>query len=257
MTNPLTARLVALGGVPLVRAGDDLAATALQALSFSGEELADGDIIVIAQKIFSKAEGRVVPLSTVLPSARAEAIADVVRKDPRVVELVLREAKEVVRQQADLLVVEHRLGFVTAHAGIDMSNIEHEGEDDTVLLLPVDPDASCTRLRLALEQRTGVSIGVIMNDSHGRAFRNGVVGVAIGVSGIAALANLRGQPDLFGRSLRATEVAVADELAGAASLMMGQAAEGRPIVLARGFPLPRREASANELYRPKHMDVFR
>jgi len=257
MPNQLTARLVALGGVPLVRAGDDLAATVLRGLEDSGEALADGDILVIAQKIFSKAEDRVVRLSTVIPTARAEAVACEVRKDPRVVELILGEAREIVRQQADLLVVEHVLGFVTAQAGIDMSNVEHEKHDDTVLLLPIDPDASCERLRLTLEQRTGVRVGVIMNDSHGRAFRNGVVGVAIGVSGIAALADLRGQPDLFGRKLQATEVAVADELASAASLIMGQAAEGRPIVLARGFPLPRREASAAELYRPKHMDAFR
>jgi coenzyme F420-0:L-glutamate ligase/coenzyme F420-1:gamma-L-glutamate ligase len=180
-----------------------------------------------------------------------------VRKDPRVVELVLREASEIVRRKPDLLIVEHRLGFVTANAGIDMSNIEHDEEDDTVLLLPVDPDASCARLRQALEQRAGVRIGVIMNDSHGRAFRNGVVGVAIGVSGIEALTDLRGQPDLFGRSLRATEVAQADEMAAAASLLMGQADEGRPIVLARGFPLRRREGSAAQLYRPRHMDVFR
>ena len=211
MARQFTARLVALGGVPIVRAGDDLATLTLQALSESTEELVDGDILVIAQKIFSKAEGRVVRLSTVIPTARAEAVGRLVRKDPRVVELVLREANEVVRQQADLLVVEHHLGFVTANGGVDMSNIEHENEDDTVLLLPIDPDGSCNRLRAVLEQRTRVKIGVIMNDSHGRAFRNGVVGVAIGVSGVAALADLRGQPDLYGRSLRATEVAVADE----------------------------------------------
>ena len=257
VTKQVTAQLVALGGVPLVRAGDDLAALTLEALSYSGVQLADGDILIIAQKVVSKAEGRLVRLATVAPSTRAEECAREVGKDPRAVELILREASEVVRKQADLLVVEHRLGFVTANAGIDMSNIEHEGEDDTVLLLPVDPDTSCKRLRMTLEQRTGVGVGVIMNDSHGRAFRNGVVGVAIGVSGVAALQNLRGQPDLFGRALRATEVAVADELAGAASLLMGQADEGRPIVLARGFPLVRREASASELYRPKHMDAFR
>lgn len=257
MANQLTARLVALGGVPLISAGDDLVTTILHAVDESREALADGDILVIAQKIFSKAEGRALRLSTVVPSARAEALGREVRKDPRVVELILREANEVVRHQADLLIVEHRLGFVSANAGIDMSNIEHETEDDTVLQLPLDPDASCTRLRLALEQHTGVRVGVIMNDSHGRAFRRGVVGVAIGVSGIAAVADLRGQPDLFGRRLRATEVAVADEMAAAASLMMGQAGEGRPIVLARGFPLPVREAFASELYRPKSTDVFR
>ncbi len=240
-----------------MRAGHDLATIVLSALSHSGEALAHGDVLVIAQKIFSKAEGRIVPLATVVASARAMALAEEVRKDPRVVELILRESKEVVRHKADLLVVEHRLGFVTANAGIDMSNIEHGDEDDTVLMLPLDPDGSCSRLRSALEARTGVGIGVIMNDSHGRAFRNGVVGVAIGVSGVAALADLRGQVDLFGRSLRATEVAVADEMAAAASLVMGQAAEGRPIVLARGFPLAHREASVAELFRPKHMDVFR
>lgn len=251
------ARLIALGGVPLVRAGDDLASIVLDALAQSAEALVAGDVLVIAQKIFSKAEGRLVVLSSVTPSPRAEALAGETRKDPRVVELILQEAAEVVRHKADLLVVEHRLGFVTANAGIDMSNLQHATPDDTVLMLPEDPDASCSRLRDALAARTGVRVGVIMNDSHGRAFRNGVVGVAIGVSGVAALADLRGRPDLFGRKLAITEVAVADELAGAASLLMGQADEARPIVLARGFPLLQREASARELYRPKHMDVFR
>lgn len=254
---PASARLVALGGVPLVRAGDDLATIVVRALAHSGEVLIEGDVLVVTQKVFSKAEDRVVRLSTVVPSARALSLAREVRKDPRLVELVLRDSNEVVRHRADLLIVEHRLGFVAANAGVDLSNIEHETDDDTASLLPRDPDASCSRLRHALEERTGVQVGVIMNDSHGRAFRHGVVGVAIGVSGVAALADLRGSPDLFGRELRATEVAVADEMAAAASLLMGQASEGRPIVLARGFPMPRREAAAAELFRPKQQDVFR
>jgi len=251
------ARLVALGGVPLVRAGDDLAPIVLAALAHSGETLADGDVLVVTQKIFSKAENRIVPLTTVVPSARAEALAREVNKDARLVELILSESNDVVRAKRDLLIVEHRLGFVSANAGADLSNIEHASDDDAVALLPVDPEGSCARLRAALETRTGVRIAVIMNDSHDRAFRYGVVGVAIGVSGIGALTDMRGVPDLFGRKLRYTEVAVADELAAAASLLMGQADEGRPIVLARGFALPRREGSARELLRPKQQDVFR
>ena len=254
---PREARLIALGGVPVVVAGDDLAAIVLSALDASREQLRDGDALVIAQKIFSKAEGRLVRLASVVPSARAEEIAREVGKDARLVELILTQASEVLRKRRDLLVVEHRLGFVTANAGIDMSNVEQTAGDDNVLLLPEDPDASCARLRARIRERTDVDVPVIMNDSHGRAFRNGVVGVAIGVSGMGAVTDLRGTTDLFGRALLATEVATADELAAAASALMGQAGEGRPIVIARGFPILRREGSAVELHRPRHLDVFR
>jgi coenzyme F420-0:L-glutamate ligase/coenzyme F420-1:gamma-L-glutamate ligase len=251
------ARYVALAGVPLVKRGDDLSAAILAALAVSGKKLRDGDVLVIAQKIVSKAEGRTVRLDSVAPSEEALELAREVNKDPRLVELILRESVEVVRKRRDVVVVADRHGFVMANAGIDMSNVQHHGADDSALLLPEDPDASCARLREAMKRLTGADIGVIINDSHGRAFRNGTVGVAIGVAGIPALMDRRGDPDLFGRPLQHTEVGLADEIASAASLLMGQAGEGRPVVLARGVPMRRREGAAAELVRPRHLDLFR
>jgi coenzyme F420-0:L-glutamate ligase/coenzyme F420-1:gamma-L-glutamate ligase len=180
-----------------------------------------------------------------------------VEKDPRVIELILRESSEVLRVRRDVLVVVHRLGFVMANAGIDFSNVDAEQEDSRVLLLPADPDGECGRLRAALLERVGASIAVIINDSHGRAWRNGTVGVAIGVSGIPALLDLRGKPDLFGRALRITQVGLADELAAAASLLMGQADEGTPIVLVRGLSYAQQGSRAADLVRPKELDLFR
>jgi coenzyme F420-0:L-glutamate ligase/coenzyme F420-1:gamma-L-glutamate ligase len=254
---PVTGCFTALVGVPLVQAGDDLAGIVLAALRASNERLWDGDILVIAQKIVSKAEGRLVRLASVHPSPETQALAREVNKDPRLVELILRESSEVVRCRRDVLVVAHRLGFIMTNAGIDVSNVEQGAADDTALLLPVDPDASCARLRAELRDRTGADVGVIIINSHGRAFRNGTVGVAIGVSGLAALCDLRGKPDLFRRRLQSTEVGIADEISAAASLLMGQADEGRPIVLARGLSVPRREGAAAELVRPKELDLFR
>lgn len=256
-TTPVTAQLVALAGVPLVKPGDDLASLTIKALASSGERLRDGDVLVFAQKIVSKAQGRIVPLGAVVPSARARQLAAEVNKDPRLVELILRESTDVVRHRRDVLIVAHRLGFVMANAGIDFSNVEQGDADDTALLLPTDPDRACAELRKALSERTGVDVGVIINDSHGRAFRNGTVGVAIGASGVAAVADLRGQADLFGRNLRSSQVALADEIASAASLLMGQADEARPIVLVRGLPKPARGGSAAELVRDKAADMFR
>jgi coenzyme F420-0:L-glutamate ligase/coenzyme F420-1:gamma-L-glutamate ligase len=254
---PFTASFTALTGVPLVKPGDDLAVITLEALSASDEMLRDGDILVIAQKIVSKAQGRIVQLASVEPSPQALTLACEVNKDPRLVELILRESTEVVRYRRDVLVVAHRLGFVMANAGIDQSNIEHGAKDDMALLLPENPDASCAQLREALKAATGADVAVIINDSHGRAFRNGTVGVAIGASGLTTLADLRGKPDLFHRRLQSTEVGVADEIASAASLFMGQAGEGRPIVLARGLPVPRGDGTAAELVRAKELDLFR
>jgi len=254
---PLTARFIALPGVPMVKPGDDIALIVLRALRASQETLRDGDVLVIAQKIVSKAQGRLIPLSSVTPSPRAKVLASEVRKDPRVVELILRESREVVRACANVLVVEHRLGFVMANAGIDFSNVDQGGKDEMALLLPEDPDGSCAELRHALKSATGADVAVIINDSHGRAFRNGTVGVAIGVSGLAALEDLRGRPDLFGRELKSTEVGKADEIASAASVLMGQADEGRPIVLARGLPGRRGEGAASQLVRAKETDLFR
>ena len=249
--------LTALPDVPEVRPGDDLAALILAGVARAGEQLRDGDIVVLAQKIVSKAEGRYVRLADVSPSARAIELAQAARKDPRVVELMLQESREVVRHRPDVIVVEHQLGFVLANAGIDASNLEPAGEDERVLLLPRDPDGSAAAIRDRLEKATGARLGVIINDSLGRAWRNGTVGTALGASGLPTLLDLRGKPDLHGRTLRSTEVGVADEVAGAASLLMGQADEGRPIVIVRGFPYPLGDGSAQDLVRPRRLDMFR
>jgi len=250
-------RLLALPGIPLVVQGDDIATLILDALTACGETLRDGDVLVIAQKIVSKAEGRVVRLAAVTPSARAIALAKETGKDPRLVELILGESDEVLRYRQDVIVVAHRLGFVMANAGIDQSNVGSEPKDADALLLPRDPDGSCSALRATLRRRTGADIGVVINDSHGRAWRNGTVGVALGVAGLPALVDLRGCHDLYDRALRITEVGFADELAAAASLLMGQSNEGRPIVLARGVPYARRDGSARELLRSRENDLFR
>ena len=252
---PREIRLIGLSGVPLVQRGDDLAETIERAVSNNGLRLEDGDAIVLAQKIMSKAEGRQVRLDDVQPSARAIELAAATGKDPRLVELILSESEEVLRYRRDVLIVAHRLGFVMANAGVDQSNIA-DG-DETALLLPVDPDASCRNLRAALRQRCGVDIAVVVNDSHGRAWRNGAVGVSVGVAGMPALLDLRGQPDLFGRKLKVTEVGMADELASAASMLMGQAGEGCPVVLCRGLPYARADGRARDLVRPRHLDFFR
>jgi coenzyme F420-0:L-glutamate ligase / coenzyme F420-1:gamma-L-glutamate ligase len=247
-------QLFALPGIPLVRRGDDLAGLILQALKRCELALAQGDVLVIAQKIVSKSEGRYVELSAVHPSPRAAELAELTGKDPALVEVILRESREVLRVRKGLIIVEHRLGYVLANAGVDASNV---GDERQVLLLPADPDASCDRLRAAIRAATGTEVGVLINDSWGRAWRVGAIGAALGVSGIPALADLRGVPDLFGRKLRTTEVAAADELAAAASLMMGQAGEGRPVVLARGFPYAGAEGRGADLIRDKHQDLFR
>lgn len=249
--------LTALDGIPTVRPGADLAAMILAACARTGVALVDGDILVLAQKIVSKAEGRFVRLADVTPSSRARELAAKTEKDPRVVELILRESTEVLRWRAGAIIVAHRLGFVMANAGIDASNVEAETADEMVLLLPENPDASAARLRDRLRDAAGAELGIVINDSFGRAWRLGTVGTAIGAAGLPALLDLRGRPDRTGRALQVTEVGVADEVAAAASLIMGQAAEGRPVIHARGFPYRRRDGSAAELVRPKDHDLFR
>ncbi|MBM3145807.1 MAG: coenzyme F420-0:L-glutamate ligase [Chloroflexi bacterium] len=262
----MTLTLTPLSGIPFIRAGDDLASIVHDALRASHITLHDGDALVLAQKIVSKAEGRMVNLGAITPSERALELAARTDKDPRFVELILRESKEVLRVRPGLIIVEHRLGFVCANAGIDHSNVsplppQREGlgvgVSDWVLLLPENPDASAAALRKRLEVETGARVGVMIIDSHGRAWRLGIVGISIGFSGLPGLADLRGWPDLFDRALEVTQVGVADELAAAASLVMGQAAEGTPVVHVRGFPYPLREGSLGELLRPKDEDLFR
>ncbi len=249
--------LTALEGVPTIRPGHDLADVILRSAAHTGISLRDGDILVLAQKIISKAEGQFARLDEVQPSAEAHALATQSAKDPRVVELILRESTEVVRVRPGVIIAAHRLGFVMANAGIDASNVEHGRGEETVLLLPENPDASAGRLRDRIRTVQGVDLGIIVNDSFGRAWRLGTIGTAIGVAGLPGLLDLRGRPDRTGRLLQVTDVGVADELASAASLLMGQAAEGRPIIHVRGFPYERREGSAAEIVRPKDQDLFR
>jgi len=235
-----------------------VAALLLQALDRAGQTLRDGDVLAVAQKIVSKAEGRQVRLAAVTPSARAEEVAAVVGKDARLVELILRESTAVSRLAPGVLIVRHRLGFTSANAGIDRSNVQtHSGEEEAVLLLPLDPDASAVALREALRAATGAAAGVVITDSHGRPFRLGTVGVAIGVAGLPALWNRRGEADLYGYRLQHTDVGLADEIAAAAGLLMGQAAEGLPAVLLRGLRLPPTGGRATDLVRPDALDLYR
>jgi coenzyme F420-0:L-glutamate ligase/coenzyme F420-1:gamma-L-glutamate ligase len=251
--------ITALPAIPLIRQGDDLADILLQALSQAEIELADGDILVLAQKIVSKAEGRMANLAEIMPGERALELAALSGKDARVVELMLGESSEVLRVRPGTIIVQHRLGFVCANAGIDHSNVAGEGDaqQEFVLLLPEDPDHTCALLRAKLEQSSRRRLGVMVIDSHGRAWRRGTVGVAIGLSGLPGVVDLRGRQDLFGYTLKATDVGAADELAAAASLVMGQAAEGTPVVHVRGFSYPLREGSLSEIMRPKEQDLFR
>lgn len=251
--------LTPLKNIPLIRQGDNLADILVNALPDTDLELRNNDIFVVAQKIISKSEGRMVNLADITPSSRAMELVPQVEKDPRLIELILRESNEVMRVRKDVIVVEHRLGFVCANAGIDHSNVKGEGnvDEEYVLLLPQDPDASARKLRYEIKQLANKDVGVMIIDSHGRAWRNGTVGICIGLSGIPALVDERGWKDLFGYTLKATVVGVADELAAAASLVMGQAAEGTPVIHARGFPYPLGDGSLKELIRPKKMDMFR
>ncbi len=249
--------LIALPGLPEVRAGDSLAVLILDGVQRAGQQVQPGDIIVIAQKIVSKAEGRCVALDDIVPSTHAHELAQAAQKDPRMMELLLRESREVIRVKPGVVIVEHRLGFVMANAGVDRSNLGVAGVDTHALLLPEDPDASAAHIRAAIYAASGVDVGVIVNDSFGRAWRNGVTGVAIGVAGVPALVDMRGHADRAGLELKVTQIAAADELAAAASLLMGQADEGLPVVLARGFPYARRESSVAELIRAREEDLFR
>jgi coenzyme F420-0:L-glutamate ligase/coenzyme F420-1:gamma-L-glutamate ligase len=251
--------LTSLSNIPLIRQGDNLADVIVKALYTNAIQIQDGDILVIAQKIVSKAEGRMVDLATITPSQKALELAGPTEKDPRVIELILRESNEILRTRPGAIIVEHRLGFVCANAGIDHSNVrgDDENPENWVLLLPEYPDRSAKQIRTEIETVTNTRVGVMIIDSHGRAWREGTVGIAIGLSGIPGLLDMRGQPDLFGFKLRITQVGVADELAAAASLMMGQAAEGTPVVHVRGFPHPLREGKLKELLRSKETDLFR
>lgn len=251
---PAHLSLTALPDLPFFAQGGDLGGAILAGLARAGIALADGDILVVAQKVVSKVEGRTVSLDSVTPSLQAQDIATKADKDPRLVELILSESKDVLRVKRGVIVVRHRLGLVLANAGIDASNVD--GTADSVLLLPLDPDLSCRQLRAFLAEKTGRRVAVIINDSVGRAWRLGTVGLAIGAAGLPSLWDLRGRSDLFGRQLRVSEEAVADELAGAASLLQGQGDEACPVVLIRGFSAEAPECDARSLVRPLAEDMF-
>jgi coenzyme F420-0:L-glutamate ligase/coenzyme F420-1:gamma-L-glutamate ligase len=255
----MTLTFTPLPQMPLICPGDNLANMLLTSLQTARLTLEDGDILVIAQKIVSKAEGRLINLAKVTPSKEAIELSTRSEKDPRFVELILRESKEVLRVRPGTIIVEHRLGFICASAGIDHSNVRGEGgnTEDWVLLLPEDPDRSALEIRRKIKVATGNRIGVMIIDSHGRAWRLGTIGTAIGISGLPGVVDERGWQDLFGYRLKITIVAAADELAAAASLVMGEAAEGIPAVHVRGFPFPLRESSLKELIRLKEDDLFR
>lgn len=241
-------------GLPLVNADTDLAAVIAVAVAAAGLQPRNGDVFAVAQKIVSKAEGRLVNLNDISPSAKARELANGGDKDPRLVELILRESRRVVRHSAAVIIVEHRLGIVLANAGIDRSNVA--GDEDTVLMLPDDPDASAARLRLALEAFFGVRLGVIISDSIGRPWRLGTTGVAIGCAGMTALTDMRGQADMFGRVLQVAEVATADCIAGAAGLIMGEGAEAVPVVLVRGIDAHDSKQNAKTILRPEKENLF-
>jgi coenzyme F420-0:L-glutamate ligase/coenzyme F420-1:gamma-L-glutamate ligase len=249
--------IIGLPGVPMVQPGDNLHALAISALVDADVALEAGDVLVVAQKIVSKAEDRFVDVSTVKPSAHAEKLAAQTGKDARFVELVLSESKRIVRHRPNLIIAEHRLGFVMANAGIDHSNVAPGDDHERVLLLPIDPDASARALREELVASYGVPVAVIISDSFGRPWRRGTVGIALGAAGLPAIIDWRGHPDLFGRPLEVTETGFADEVAAAASLVMGQADEAMPMVLVRGLAWNAPEASAAALVRPPEHDLFR
>lgn len=259
MTKAKQLTYFALQGIPQIRAGDKLAEIIYAAIGESELVLQDGDILILAQKIVSKAEGRLVNLTTVQASAKAFELANYLGKRAELVELILQESNEVVRTRPGTIIVEHKSGFICANAGIDHSNVKGSwGKDeDWVLLLPEDSDLSAAMIRKELEVLSGARLGVIIIDSHGRAWRNGVLGTTIGASGLPALLDMRGEEDMYHYKLRVTTIATADELAAGGSLMMGQAGEGTPVVLARGFPYPLREGNARELIRKKENDLFR
>lgn len=249
--------LTAVPNIPHIQKGDDLVQTILTGLQSLNINLQDGDILTVAQKIVSKSEGRKVLLSNVSPSERALQVGAEIDKDPRLVELILQESDEISRMRKGVLIVRHKLGFTSANAGIDRSNIKQPDDDEVVLLLPEDPDDSAERLRQTVRARLGVDVGVVITDSHGRPFRMGQTGVAIGVAGIPALWDRRGDIDLFGYVLKVTEIAVADEIAAAADLLMGPGAEGIPVVLLRGLRYAHPNGKATDLVRPKEQDLYR
>lgn len=245
--------------LPLIRPGDDLAALIVDRLAVVDEAIRPDDILVIAQKVVSKAEGRLIPLADVEPGAKAREIAELTGKDARAVQVILDDSREIIRARRGLLIVEQKSGWICAHGGVDRSNVEPTDGNDVLALLPADADASADRIRRRLAELTGVSAAVLINDSHGRPWRIGTMGLCIGCAGLPPLWDQRGLHDLYGYELAGSEECIADELAAAASLLMGQSDEGRPVVVIRGYrpPTQAEPAPARSIQRPPQMDVFR
>lgn len=252
-----TATLTAVPNFPMVASGDDLGAMIIGALEAADMKLRRKDVLVVAQKIVSKAEGRVIDLNQVEISARARDLATLVDKDARLVELILAESEEVVAHRPGVLVVAHKLGYVMANAGIDHSNVPGAGSGDFVLLLPEDPDSAAATLKSDIDAHCGTEVAVVVSDTVGRAWRNGAVGMALGCAGLPAVKNMVGRRDMAGRPLEITETGFADEIASAASLLMGQADEGRPVILVRGLDWDGAPSDGRALLRPKNQDLFR
>ena len=248
--------LFAIPNFPMVQEDDCLPTLIADTLGRAGLTLQHHDVVVLAQKIVSKAEGRSVDLATVVPSAEAIKLAEDVGKDPRIVQVVLSDSVKVVRSRPNLMIMQHRLGFVMANAGVDQSNVAPNDGVHRALLLPLDPDGSAEQIRASLADRFGVKLGVVISDSFGRPWRRGTAGVAIGCAGLPSFIDLRGQPDLFGRILEVSIIGFADEIAAAASLLQGQAAEGQPVVVIRGLSWTAPEAPVSDLVRPPEEDLF-
>jgi coenzyme F420-0:L-glutamate ligase/coenzyme F420-1:gamma-L-glutamate ligase len=257
MKTPERLTLSVVPGIPLLQPGDDLGAIIIAAIVAAELVLRDGDIVVVAQKAVSKAQGRIVDLATITPSWHARELAVEVNKDPRLVEVILSESVRIVRKAPNVLIVEHRSGCIMANGGVDQSNVVPATGAEPVLLLPEDADAAAAALCTAFEAHFSRRLGVVINDSFGRPWRRGTVGIALGAAGIPALKDLRGKPDLNGRPLQFTESGFADEVAAAASLLMGQADEGHPVVLVAGFALTDPPIPARALIRPAAEDLFR
>jgi coenzyme F420-0:L-glutamate ligase/coenzyme F420-1:gamma-L-glutamate ligase len=251
--SPLTLSIIPVHGIPEVRPNDDLVGFLLAAVAAARDKLLDGDILVIAQKVVSKSEGRVVRLADVVPSERALAMAEESGKDARQLEVVLGETKQIIRWERGVLISETRHGFVCANAGVDRSNA---GAPDTVVLLPIDPDASATRIRDEITKRAHATVAIVITDTFGRAWREGHTNVAIGIAGLPALKRYVGQRDPEGYELRVTEIAVADEIAAAAELVMGKL-DRCPVAIVRGLTFEDSAETAQEYVRPASRDMFR
>ena len=249
--------IIAIPDLPMFRRGDDLPGILFDRARAAGIGFEEQDVVVVTQKIVSKVEGRAVRLSEVEPSPEAVELAAEVRKDPRFVEVVLRESRGVVATRPDLLVVENRQGIICANAGIDRSNIEQTGEGETLMLLPADPDASARAIQSRLESLAGKKLAVLIIDTLGRPFREGVIGMAIGVAGMDPLMDMRGQTDLFGHVMERTIINRADEIAASASMLMGQTTARLPVVIVRGAAYWPGAGSSRSILREPWKDMFR